>query len=100
MLPNINYISGVITDGFALAADLRYYLARNIDEGKITLRVSQTSNKVFINSPSFKSIEAHYVCLSWNSKEQRIDFIWRNDKGEVKSFDSLVKLVEDIEKSI
>lgn len=99
MISGMNYISGVITDGFAIAEDLRFYLQKSILDGKVTLRVSQAANKVFVDSPKFKSIDAHYVCLSWDTKNQKINFIWRNDNGEVKVFDTLIALAEDIEKS-
>lgn len=100
MFDNFMYITGVITDGFSLCEDLRHYLQKSIKAGKVTLRVSQAANRVFVDSPKFKSIDAHYVCLSWNSEESKINFMWRNDEGKVKTFDTLLKLVEDIEKSV
>ena len=100
MTLNSDYISGVITDGFALCEDLRYYLQKSIKEELVTLRVSQAANRVFIDSPLFKSIDAHYVCLSWDDKTKRIVFNWRNDKGEIKVFESLLEVAEDIERSI
>lgn len=97
---HIGYISGVITDGFALCEDLRFYLKNSLSKGKLSLRVAQSSNKVYIESPVFKSIDAHYVCLVWDSNQKKINFVWRNDEGEIKTFDTLIKLAEDIENSI
>lgn len=97
---NCNYISGVITDGFALCEDLRFYLGNSIKQDKVTLRVSQSANRVFVDSPKFKSIDSHYVCLSWDDKNNKIVFNWRDDNGEIKVFDSLIEVAEDIEKYI
>ena len=99
-MSNFQYISGVITDGFALCEDLRFYLQKLIQNNLISLRVSQAANKVFINSPKFKDICQPYACLDWNSSKQKISFKWQNDKGEIRHFDTLPQLVADVLKEI
>jgi len=97
---NYKYISGVVTDGFALCEDLRLYLADELKEGIITIRTTQSATKVILDSPTFKSIDAHYVCLTWDNVKNKIDFAWRNDKGEVHKFSTLSELINDIVKTV
>lgn len=97
---NYKYISGIVTDGFVLCEDLRQYLANEIQKGLITVKTTSATNRVIVDSPKFQSNEPHFVSLIWSNKENRIKFVWRNDKGEIKQFATLPELVIDIEKSI
>jgi hypothetical protein len=99
-MSNFQYVCGVITDGFALCEDLRFYLQKLIQDNLISLRVSQAANKVFINSPKFDNDCQPYVCLDWDNSKQKISFKWQNDKGEIKQFATLPELVTDIKISI
>ena len=100
MKNNYKYIGGIITDGFVLCEDLKQYLANEIGKGLLTIRTTFATNKVIIDSPKFQSTEPHFICLVWSSKENRIKFVWRNDKGEIKHFNTLPLLVADILKEI
>ncbi len=97
---NYKYISGIVTDGFVLCEDLRQYLANEIQKGSITIKTTSATNRVIIDSPKFQSNEPHFVCLIWNNKENRIKFVWRNDKGEIRHFDTLPQLVADVLKEL